>query len=142
MSSKEKFDKKEIETITDNNFEEEVLKSEKPVLVYFFARWAGPCWNMRHTVKELPDEMGSEIKIVQMDTDYSPKTVAQLNLRSIPTFTLFDSGKMFGQHVGALSKEDLVLWIKAKLHTQEAKNCGSYQILASTNGIEGRGCRN
>ncbi len=104
-----------MEVINDNNFESEVLKSDKPVLVDFFATWCGPCRQMLPIVTELSDEMSADIKIVKMDVDESPKTPGQYNIQSIPTLILFKGGQVADQHTGAMPKSELMAWIKSKI---------------------------
>ncbi len=104
-----------MKVINDNNFESEVLNSDKPVLVDFFATWCGPCRQMLPIVTELSDEMAADVKIVKMDVDESPKTPGQFNIQSIPTLILFKNGKVADQHSGALPKSELQAWIKSKI---------------------------
>lgn len=104
-----------MDIVTDNNFEAEVLKSAKPVLVDFFATWCGPCRQMLPIVTELATEMADKIKIVKMDVDESPKTPGDYAIQSIPTMILFKDGKVLDQITGALPKSELVKWINSKI---------------------------
>jgi len=100
-----------MEVINDTNFETMVLKSDKPVLVDFFATWCGPCRQMLPVVTELSEEMAGQITIYKMDVDEAPKTPEHYNIASIPTLILFKNGKDIATHTGALPKADLKNWI-------------------------------
>lgn len=104
-----------MEIINDNNFEAEVLKSDKPVLVDFFATWCGPCRQMLPIVTELSDEMADKIKIVKMDVDEAPKTPGDYEIQSIPTLILFKDGKVLDQKTGAMPKSQIMEWINSKI---------------------------
>ncbi|PIY96709.1 MAG: thioredoxin [Candidatus Kerfeldbacteria bacterium CG_4_10_14_0_8_um_filter_42_10] len=94
--------------ITDQNFEEEVIKSSQPVLIDFWAEWCGPCKIMLPIVEDLAKEYeGKPVKIGKMNVDENPQTVGQFGILSIPTFILFKDGKPINQQAGALPKEKL-----------------------------------
>lgn len=111
FNSKEKI----MEIINDSTFENEVLKSDKPVLVDFFATWCGPCRQMLPIVTELSEEMSDKIKIVKMDVDESPKTPETFAIQSIPTLIIFKDGKVVDQKTGAMPKSALLEWINNKI---------------------------
>ena len=111
FNSKEKI----MEIINDSTFENEVLKSDKPVLVDFFATWCGPCRQMLPIVTELSEEMSDKIKIVKMDVDESPKTPETFAIQSIPTLIIFKDGKVLDQKTGAMPKSALLEWINSKI---------------------------
>ncbi len=111
FNSKEKI----MEIINDSTFENEVLKSDKPVLVDFFATWCGPCRQMLPIVTELSEEMSDKIKIVKMDVDESPKTPETFAIQSIPTLIIFKDGKVVDQKTGAMPKSALLEWINSKI---------------------------
>lgn len=104
--------------LTKSNFEEEVLKSDKPVLVDFWATWCGPCKAMIPIVEEISNEM-DDIKVGKVNVDDEEFLARAFNVRSIPTFIMFDSGKVTRITLGSMEKEDLVKFIKGELEVEE-----------------------
>lgn len=100
---------------TDANFEEEVLKSELPVLVDFYADWCGPCKMMAPLVKELTEVYDGRIKIGKMNVDENPDTSIQYRVMSIPTFIIFKNGEKAASVMGAVSKNELAALIEQAL---------------------------
>lgn len=92
---------------SDANFEEEVLKSDLPVLVDFWAPWCGPCRIVGPIVEELAGEYEGKIKIGKMNVDDSPETAQKYSIMSIPSLLLFKGGEVADQVVGSQSKESL-----------------------------------
>ena len=92
---------------TDAAFEQDVLKSDIPVLVDFWAPWCGPCKAMGPTIDALAAEYAGKIKIGKMNTDENPATPMRYQVRGIPTLLLFKGGKVVEQRVGAMPKQDL-----------------------------------
>ncbi len=92
---------------TDGAFDQEVLNSEVPVLVDFWAPWCGPCKAMSPTVDALAAEYAGKIKIGKMNTDENPATAMRFQVRGIPTLLLFKGGKVVDQRVGAWPKAEL-----------------------------------
>ena len=96
---------------TDNNFQEEVLSSEVPVLVDFWAEWCGPCKMIGPILEELAAEMSEKIKIAKVDVDSNSQTAVNYAIRSIPTLIIFKDGAVVAQHIGAASKSQLESFI-------------------------------
>ncbi len=90
--------------VTDANFEELVLNSDKPVLVDFWAEWCGPCRMVTPIVKELAEEYGEKAVITKMDVDSNPGTSVKFGIRNIPTILFFKNGEIVDKQVGAVPK--------------------------------------
>jgi len=90
--------------VTDENFEEIVLKSDKPVLVDFWAEWCGPCRMVGPIVSELANDYGDKAVITKMDVDSNPGTSAKFGIRNIPTILFFKNGEIVDKQVGAVPK--------------------------------------
>jgi thioredoxin len=97
----------EIVDATDQSFESEVLKAERPVLVDFSAVWCGPCKKLEPVVHEIAAEYGDRLKVVKVDVDHSPTTAAKFGVLSVPTLLLFREGQVRDQVTGVLSKKAL-----------------------------------
>ena len=95
-------------TITDDNFEEEVLKSDKPVLIDFWATWCGPCRIIAPIVEEMATEYDGKAKIGKLDVDSNQQTSIKYGVRSIPTLLLFKGGELKETIIGAVPKAHLV----------------------------------
>ena len=91
----------------DDNFDEEVLRSDKPVLVDFFAEWCGPCKMMAPVIDELAGEMEGTAVIGKLNVDEAPQTAAKYGVQSIPTVIVFKGGEEVNRSVGFKNKEDL-----------------------------------
>jgi thioredoxin 1 len=94
--------------VTDSTFDAEVLKSDVPVLVDFWAVWCGPCKMIAPVVEELATEYNGKMKVAKLDVDGNPETSMKFAIRSIPTLMLFKGGKVVEQVIGAVSKRSLV----------------------------------
>ena len=90
--------------VTDANFDELVLNSDKPVLVDFWAEWCGPCRMVTPIVKELAEEYGEKAVITKMDVDSNPGTSVKFGIRNIPTILFFKNGEVVDKQVGAVPK--------------------------------------
>ena len=93
--------------VADATFEQEVLKSAKPVLVDFWAPWCGPCRMVAPIVEELAEEYDGKVEFVKLNTDDNPNTAVKYGIRSIPTLLVFKGGEPVGQIVGFRPKSDL-----------------------------------
>jgi thioredoxin 1 len=96
-----------IKELTDANFETEVLKSEDPTLVDFWAVWCGPCKQIAPMVDALADEYKGRLKVAKIDVDHNQIVAQQYSVKSIPTLLIFKGGKVVGQLVGAMSRSKL-----------------------------------
>ena len=100
---------------TDTSFESDVLQSDVPALVDFWAAWCGPCKMIAPLLDELADEYAGRIKICKVDVDSNPETAAKFNVRGIPTLLVFKNGSVEATKVGALSKAQLVEFVDSLL---------------------------
>jgi thioredoxin 1 len=94
--------------LTDENFEQEVLKSDIPVLVDFWAEWCVPCKMLGPIIEELADEYAGKVKICKLDVDDAPATAGQFGVQSIPTVMVFKGGEQVTQTLGAQPKDVIV----------------------------------
>lgn len=100
--------------INDSTFDAEVLKSDIPVLVDFWAPWCGPCRAMGPVIDELAEEYAGKIKICKMNVDESSATPGKYGIRAIPTLILFKDGEVLDQTTGAISKSSIKEMISKK----------------------------
>ena len=101
--------------LSDNSFETDVLKSETPVLVDFWASWCAPCKAISPVVDGLADEYDGKVKVAKLNVDENPATPGKYGVRGIPTLILFKGGKVVDQVVGAVPKNQLESLIKKAL---------------------------
>ncbi|NNC68154.1 MAG: thioredoxin TrxA [Gammaproteobacteria bacterium] len=97
--------------ITDDSFEEEVLKSEQPVLVDYWAEWCGPCKMIAPLLDEIAGDYEGKLKITKLNIDDNPNTPPKYGIRGIPTLMIFKNGNAEATKVGALSKSQLTAFI-------------------------------
>ncbi len=100
---------------TDGNFDAEVLNSDLPVLVDFWAEWCAPCRMIAPTVDAIAGDFAGKLKVGKVNVDYNNQTAARFMIRGIPTLLLFRGGKVVDQRVGAVGKADLVKMIEPHL---------------------------
>ena len=98
--------------ITDENFDTEVLKSSKPIVVDFWAEWCGPCKAIAPSLEELSEEMSNKLKVVKINVDENPSISQAYSIRSIPALMIFKGGEKISEKMGALPKSALESWIK------------------------------
>ena len=100
---------------TDDNIEAEVLKSDIPVVVDFWAEWCGPCKQIGPALEELSEEMSGKVKIVKVNVDENMGIAAQLHVRGIPALFLFKDGQAISNKTGAAPKAALKSWIEGAI---------------------------
>jgi len=93
--------------LTDSNFKKEVLESETPVVVDFWATWCGPCRMVAPVIEEIAQEYAGKVKVGKVDVDENSRIASEFGIMSIPTIMIFKNGKVMKQMVGALSKGQL-----------------------------------
>ncbi|MDP8995080.1 MAG: thioredoxin [Pseudomonadota bacterium] len=104
-----------IKTVTDNDFGQEVLGADKPVLVDFWAEWCGPCRMIAPALEELANELGDKVTIAKLNIDDSPVAPARYGVRGIPTMILFKNGQPAATKVGAAPKGQIQSWLEGAL---------------------------
>jgi thioredoxin 1 len=102
-------------TVTDANFEAEVLQSDLPVIVDFWAEWCGPCKMIAPHLEAISNEMDGKVKIAKLDVDANQQTAMALRVMAMPTLIAFKGGQPVAQKVGAGSKTDLSNWIASAI---------------------------
>ncbi|EJF91114.1 thioredoxin [Bartonella tamiae] len=101
--------------VDKNNFESDVLHSDEPVVVDFWAEWCGPCKMIAPSLDEISSELAGKVKIAKVNIDENPELATQFGVRSIPTLLLFKNGEVASNMVGAVPKSRLSDWIKSSV---------------------------
>lgn len=101
--------------VTDDSFENQVLKASGPVLVDFWAEWCGPCKQIAPALEDLARDLAGKLTIAKMNVDENQKTPMRYNVRGIPMLLIFKDGQVVAQKVGSLPKSKLVEWVQSVL---------------------------
>ena len=109
------IEKSQVINLTDENFETEVIKAGKPVVVDFWAEWCSPCKQIAPTLDEISNEMVNDVVIAKHNIDNEPNTPTKYGIRGIPTMLLFSGGELKATKVGATTKSNIVSWIKENI---------------------------
>jgi thioredoxin 1 len=102
-------------TVTDQNFQSDVLGASGPVLVDFWAEWCGPCRQIAPALEEIAKELNGKVKIVKINIDENPDVPARYGVRGIPTMLLFKDGQPVAQKVGAAPRSQIQQWLEGNL---------------------------
>lgn len=103
------------EELNDKNFDEKVLRSDKPVLVDFWAQWCGPCLAIAPTIEELSNDYNGKAIVGKLDVDKNPEIASKYGVRNIPTLLVFNKGEVVDKQVGAAPKATLSKKLEAQL---------------------------
>ena len=105
----------QIVHVSDSSFEQDVLKSNVPVLLDFWAEWCGPCKMIAPILDQIAAEYAGKVLVAKMNVDENPKTPMKFNVRGIPTLILFKNGQAEGQKIGAVRKADVAAFLDNRL---------------------------
>ena len=100
---------------TDKNFEKDVLKNTKPVLVDFWAEWCGPCQQLKHTLAKIAEEYRGKVEVFKINVDENVELPTQFGIRSIPTMMIFKNGERKSTKIGAMSQDKISEWLDAEI---------------------------
>ncbi len=104
-----------IKNVSDGTFDQDVLKSDQPVLVDYWAAWCGPCKMIAPILEEVASEYAGKLKVAKVNVDENQETAAKFGIRGIPTLMLFKNGQVSATKVGALSKSQLTAFLDGAL---------------------------
>ena len=105
----------QIVHVSDSSFEQDVLKSNVPVLLDFWAEWCGPCKMIAPILDQIAAEYAGKVGVAKMNVDENPKTPMKFSVRGIPTLILFKNGQLQGQKIGAVRKADVAAFLDSNL---------------------------
>ena len=100
-----------VSAVSDDSFDSDVLAADKPVIVDFWAEWCGPCKQVSSHFEALAEELGDKVRVVKINIDDNPLTAGRFGVRGLPTFMIFQDGKVTATHLGAMSKSRMVEWL-------------------------------
>jgi thioredoxin 1 len=98
--------------VTDQSFEQDVLKADKPVLVDFWAEWCGPCKQIAPALDQISEELADVVTVAKVDIEANPTVPSRYGVRGIPTMMLFRGGQMASMKVGAMPKQKILEWLQ------------------------------
>ena len=101
--------------VTDSNFDSEVLQSDKPVIVDFWAEWCGPCKQLSPVIDELAEDLGDSVKVVKVNIDEAPEAPTKYGVRGVPTLMIFKEGQVVDTRVGGMPKSQLAEWLAGQV---------------------------
>ena len=101
-----------VKIVSDDSFDQDVLAAGTPVIVDFWAEWCGPCKQVSQHFEDLAKELGDKVRVVKLNIDDNPMTASRFGVRGLPTFMIFQDGKVTATHLGAMSKSRMVEWLK------------------------------
>ncbi len=101
--------------VSDDSFEQDVLKAEGPVVVDFWAEWCGPCRMISPALEDIAEELGGKVTIAKLNIDHNPKTPSAYGVKGIPTLMVFKGGEVADTKVGALPRGQLKQWVETNL---------------------------
>ena len=104
-----------VKSIKEKEFESEVINSDKPVLIDFWAQWCGPCKEIAPILEEIADEMQDTIKVVKINIDENPNIPNKYGIQSIPTMIIFKKGQPISTKIGAANKSEVKTWIETSV---------------------------
>jgi thioredoxin 1 len=104
-----------VKSIKENEFESEVINSDKPVLIDFWAEWCGPCKEIAPILDEIANEMKDKIKVVKINIDENPNIPNKYGIQSIPTMLIFKKGEPISTKIGAAIKSEVKTWIETSI---------------------------